>query len=67
MDQAIESGFRNSGISIGAGKIIIAVRSTQFLECPISRNGDLLVDEKVNKVLRYFLLKDFCLISCPLF
>lgn len=41
---AINSGFRNSGLTIGkTGKIISAVRSTHGLEVPLSRCGSLLV------------------------
>ncbi|GFU37703.1 tRNA wybutosine-synthesizing protein 3 homolog [Nephila pilipes] len=41
---SIESGFRNSGLSISRkGKIISAVRSTLSLEVPLSCDGKLLV------------------------
>ncbi|XP_077986255.1 tRNA wybutosine-synthesizing protein 3 homolog [Glandiceps talaboti] len=41
---AIESGFRNSGISVGkSGKVIMAVRSTHGLEVPIATQGKVLV------------------------
>ncbi|XP_006813030.1 tRNA wybutosine-synthesizing protein 3 homolog [Saccoglossus kowalevskii] len=41
---AIESGFRNSGMSIGkSGKIIAAVRSTHGLEVPIAAKSKLIV------------------------
>ncbi|XP_026229401.1 tRNA wybutosine-synthesizing protein 3 homolog [Anabas testudineus] len=41
---AINSGFRNSGLTIGkTGKIIMAVRSTHSLEVPLSHKGKLLV------------------------
>ncbi|KAJ8274303.1 hypothetical protein COCON_G00089280 [Conger conger] len=41
---AVESGFRNSGITVGKkGKIIMAVRSTHCLEVPLSRKGQVLV------------------------
>lgn len=43
---AINSGFRNSGVSIGKkGKIIMAVRSTHCLEVPLSFKGEILVKE----------------------
>ncbi|CAM9665870.1 unnamed protein product [Lampetra planeri] len=41
---AVESGFRNSGITVGKkGKIIVAVRSTHALEVPLCQAGRLLV------------------------
>ncbi|XP_053325695.1 tRNA wybutosine-synthesizing protein 3 homolog isoform X2 [Spea bombifrons] len=41
---AIDSGFRNSGITVGKkGKIIMAVRSTHCLEVPLSHKGKCLV------------------------
>ncbi|KAG7220997.1 hypothetical protein INR49_001715, partial [Caranx melampygus] len=41
---AINSGFRNSGLTVGkTGKIIAAVRSTHGLEVPLSHKGTLLV------------------------
>ncbi|XP_054888558.1 tRNA wybutosine-synthesizing protein 3 homolog isoform X1 [Poeciliopsis prolifica] len=43
---AVNSGFRNSGLTVGkTGKIISAVRSTHGLEVPLSHHGKLLVDE----------------------
>uniref|UniRef100_A0A3B5RBE1 tRNA wybutosine-synthesizing protein 3 homolog n=2 Tax=Xiphophorus TaxID=8082 RepID=A0A3B5RBE1_XIPMA len=43
---AVNSGFRNSGLTVGkTGKIVSAVRSTHGLEVPLSRHGKLLVDE----------------------
>lgn len=42
---AINSGFKNSGLTVGkTGKIILAVRSTHGLEVPLSHNGKLLVN-----------------------
>ncbi|XP_078029004.1 tRNA wybutosine-synthesizing protein 3 homolog isoform X3 [Epinephelus lanceolatus] len=44
---AINSGFRNSGLTVGkTGKIITAVRSTHGLEVPLSHAGKLLVDHE---------------------
>ncbi|XP_024124750.1 tRNA wybutosine-synthesizing protein 3 homolog isoform X1 [Oryzias melastigma] len=41
---AINSGFRNSGLTVSrTGKIITAVRSTHGLEVPLSHSGKLLV------------------------
>ncbi|XP_034468672.1 tRNA wybutosine-synthesizing protein 3 homolog isoform X2 [Hippoglossus hippoglossus] len=41
---AVNSGFRNSGLTVGkTGKIITAVRSTHGLEVPLSHEGKLLV------------------------
>lgn len=43
---AINSGFRNSGLTVGkTGKIISAIRSTHGLEVPVSRQGTLLVNQ----------------------
>ncbi|XP_006831095.1 PREDICTED: tRNA wybutosine-synthesizing protein 3 homolog isoform X2 [Chrysochloris asiatica] len=44
---AIDSGFRNSGITVGRkGKTMLAVRSTHSLEVPLSRKGKLMVTEE---------------------
>lgn len=44
---AINSGFRNSGITVSkTGKIITAIRSTHGLEVPLTRQGRLLVDHE---------------------
>ncbi|XP_036112759.1 tRNA wybutosine-synthesizing protein 3 homolog isoform X1 [Molossus molossus] len=44
---AIDSGFRNSGITVGKrGKTMLAVRSTHGLEVPLSRKGKLMVTEE---------------------
>ncbi|XP_006021827.2 tRNA wybutosine-synthesizing protein 3 homolog, partial [Alligator sinensis] len=44
---AINSGFRNSGITVGRrGKIMMAVRSTHCLEVPLSQMGKLMVTEE---------------------
>lgn len=44
---AVESGFRNSGITVGKrGKTILAVRSTHGLEVPLSHMGKLMVTEE---------------------
>ncbi|KAI5608883.1 tRNA wybutosine-synthesizing protein 3-like [Silurus asotus] len=44
---AINSGFRNSGVTVGKkGKIIMAVRSTHCLEVPLGRQGKVLVSEE---------------------
>ncbi|KAK3513033.1 hypothetical protein QTP70_000192 [Hemibagrus guttatus] len=44
---AINSGFRNSGVTVGKkGKIIMAVRSTHCLEVPLSHKGKVLVSEE---------------------
>ncbi|XP_070774609.1 tRNA wybutosine-synthesizing protein 3 homolog [Enoplosus armatus] len=44
---AINSGFRNSGLTVSkTGKIITAVRSTHGLEVPLSREGKLLVEHE---------------------
>ncbi|CAC5393554.1 TYW3 [Mytilus coruscus] len=44
---AVQSGFRNSGISLGKkGKIIVGVRSTHSMEVPLSHSGQLLVSSE---------------------
>ncbi|KAM6262363.1 tRNA wybutosine-synthesizing protein 3 homolog [Porphyrio hochstetteri] len=44
---AMESGFRNSGITVGrGGKVMVAVRSTHCLEVPLSHEGKLMVSEE---------------------
>lgn len=44
---AINSGFRNSGITVGKkGKIIMGVRSTHCLEVPLSHKAKCLVSEE---------------------
>ncbi|XP_032843579.2 tRNA wybutosine-synthesizing protein 3 homolog [Tyto alba] len=44
---AINSGFRNSGITVGrGGKITMAVRSTHCLEVPLTHKGKLMVSEE---------------------
>nr|AAI14026.1 TYW3 protein [Bos taurus] len=44
---AIDSGFRNSGITVGKrGKTMLAVRSTHGLEVPLSHQGKLMVTEE---------------------
>jgi len=45
---ALESGFRNSGITLGKhGKIILAVRSCIGLEVPLTDDGIMLVSKEV--------------------
>ncbi|XP_008297532.1 tRNA wybutosine-synthesizing protein 3 homolog [Stegastes partitus] len=49
---AINSGFRNSGLTVGkTGKIITAVRSTHGLEVPLSHEGKLLVEHEYVRFL----------------
>ncbi|XP_009074671.1 PREDICTED: tRNA wybutosine-synthesizing protein 3 homolog, partial [Acanthisitta chloris] len=44
---AVDSGFRNSGITVSrGGKIMMAVRSTHCLEVPLSHKGRLMVSEE---------------------
>ncbi|XP_069718178.1 tRNA wybutosine-synthesizing protein 3 homolog [Phaenicophaeus curvirostris] len=44
---AVDSGFRNSGITVGrGGKNMMAVRSTHCLEVPLSHKGKLMVSEE---------------------
>ena len=48
LEQAIGSGFRNSGIMMGKSQLTLAIRSTQNMETPISCDGKLIVDNKVS-------------------
>ncbi|KAM9008956.1 tRNA wybutosine-synthesizing protein 3 homolog [Ara ararauna] len=49
---AVNSGFRNSGITVGrGGKIMMAVRSTHCLEVPLSHKGKLMVSEEYMEFL----------------
>ena len=42
----VQSGFKNSGLSVGKKKIIAAIRSSHSLEVPISdETGKLIVDK----------------------
>uniref|UniRef100_A0A3P8SLC7 tRNA wybutosine-synthesizing protein 3 homolog n=1 Tax=Amphiprion percula TaxID=161767 RepID=A0A3P8SLC7_AMPPE len=43
---AVNSGFRNSGITVGKTGKTIAVRSTHGLEVPLSHQGKLLVERE---------------------
>ncbi|KAK9979656.1 hypothetical protein ABG768_013075 [Culter alburnus] len=44
---AINSGLRNSGITVGKkGKVIMAVRSTHCLEVPLSHRGNVLITDQ---------------------
>ncbi|KAJ9589480.1 hypothetical protein L9F63_017297 [Diploptera punctata] len=52
---ALESGFRNSGITLGKhGKIILAIRSCMGLEVPLTEDGNTLVS---NEYLKYLTKK----------
>lgn len=45
---ALESGFRNSGITFGKhGKVILAIRSCIGLEVPLTDDGIVLVSKEV--------------------
>ncbi|XP_049604378.1 tRNA wybutosine-synthesizing protein 3 homolog [Syngnathus scovelli] len=47
LSAAVQSGFRNSGLTLGkTGKIILAVRCTHSLEVPLSHQGNLLVSHE---------------------
>ncbi|XP_046998294.1 tRNA wybutosine-synthesizing protein 3 homolog isoform X1 [Schistocerca americana] len=49
---ALESGFRNTGVTIGhRGKVMLAIRSCLNLEVPLSHAGKLLVSEEYLKFL----------------
>lgn len=49
---ALDSGFRNSGITLGKnGKIILAVRSSMGLEVPLTEDGNVLVSDEYVKYL----------------
>merc|ERR1711879_157972 len=46
-----ESGFRNSGITVGKKKITLAIRNTILLDVPIALDGKLLVTEEYVELL----------------
>ncbi|XP_077580313.1 tRNA wybutosine-synthesizing protein 3 homolog [Stigmatopora nigra] len=47
LSAAVQSGFRNSGITLGkTGKIMMAVRCTHGLEVPLSKQGSVLVSQE---------------------
>ena len=51
-DVVRQSGFKDSGISIGAnGKFIVQVRGCNALEVPLSRGNNLLVSEEYIRFL----------------
>ncbi|XP_035224588.1 tRNA wybutosine-synthesizing protein 3 homolog, partial [Stegodyphus dumicola] len=51
----IQSGFRNSGLTVGkSGKITMAIRGTLSLEIPLSHNGVWLVSDEVIKLNKLY-------------
>jgi len=50
---SLESGFRNTGLTVGkAGKLVLAVRSTQGLELPLSDGcGHILVSKEYVRIV----------------
>jgi tRNA wybutosine-synthesizing protein 3 len=49
---ALESGFRESGITLGSRKTMLAIRSTSFsMETPIARGSNLLFDKNYLQIL----------------
>jgi len=48
---AISSGFKNSGIKSLGRKVVVEICSTERLDAPVGRNGDLFCDEKFLNLL----------------
>ncbi len=48
---ARESGWKNSGIMSTRGRIVLELRSTEYLALPIMEKGKILVDEEFLKIL----------------
>lgn len=51
LEKARESGWKNSGIMSTRGRIVLELRSTEYLALPIMMNGKLLVDDEFLKIL----------------
>jgi len=48
---AISSGFKNSGIKSLGRKVVVEICSTERLDAPVGRNGNLFCDEKILNLL----------------
>ena len=51
LEKARISGWKNSGIMSTRGRIVLELRSTEYLSLPIMLNGKILVDEDFIKIL----------------
>ncbi|MEK6885416.1 MAG: tRNA wybutosine-synthesizing 3 family protein [Nanoarchaeota archaeon] len=51
LEKARESGWKNSGIMSTRGRIVLELRSTEYLALPIMEKGRLLVDDEFLKIL----------------
>ncbi len=51
LEKARESGWKNSGIMSTRGRIVLELRSTEYLALPIMESGTLLVDDEFLKIL----------------
>jgi len=51
LNLARETGWKNSGIMSTQGRIVVEMRSTEYLALPIMLNGKILVDEEFLKIL----------------
>ena len=51
LNKARESGWKNSGIMSARGRIVLELRSTEYLALPIMEKGKLLVSEEFIKIL----------------
>jgi len=51
LEKARESGWKNSGIMSTSGRIVLELRSTEYLALPIMEKGKLLVNEEFIKIL----------------
>lgn len=51
LDKARESGWKNSGIMSTRGRIVLELRSTEYLALPLMEKGKLLVNDDFLKIL----------------
>jgi len=51
LNKSRESGWKNSGIMSTRGRIVLELRSTEYLALPIMEKGKLLVNEEFLKIL----------------
>ena len=51
LEKAREAGWKNSGIMSTRGRIVVEMRSTEYLALPIMEKGKLLVNEEFLKIL----------------
>jgi tRNA wybutosine-synthesizing protein 3 len=51
LEKARSAGWKNSGIMSSRGRIVLELRSTEYLALPIMENGKILVDDNFIKIL----------------